>query len=368
MSKVVRRPYHYSAGPDVAEGRLLVEPSVVRKGKDVLVTATLTSDALGEFLDRSPEQTKPANTYTVAKCAAFIDVPPWAGGAPIPMTARDGNFGGREEDVTLLLNTGSLSVGRHIIYIQATDSDGNHGSTSAVFVTVEAADGDDVLYENNFEVLNLPAPTPGCGGAAFFGPDDFFNSAGFTFEEKPLTDAEIVVMNGVDSSNNPIFLQGPDGPDSGEYALGMFSHKHSVNGEFKEDVLGLFFNTNGYEYIEVVIDIAAAALPMSDCTATLPYVSGTDYYSELNLVLADRPGGVFGWGDWNILSEGIVNGDVVDGSDLNVSPSLLKWSEARFTFRADGSTDGQVALLFYFNGSALYNVMDNLVLIGKRVE
>ena len=371
MSKVVRRPYHYPAGPDVADGRLLAEPNVVARAKDVLITATITSDSFGEFLDRNPEQTKP--TKTVAGCAAFIDVPPWVGGTPIPMTAIDGEFDSAEEDVNLVLTAGAdgLSVGRHIIYIQATDSDGNRGSASAVFVTVGTADSD-ILFEHDFETIDpqLEPQNPQCNGAAFFDPNSLFGATGtppLHFAQRPGTTFEAILLNGIttDGSNQSIY--NPKGV-GGNYALGGFSIDYiGVDLVQKEDELAILDIPIGkssggvYPYVEFIGDVTLLNLPQSECGGPFPYVPGISYRVELNIRLVDA----LDWNNLLILDECNIYGTFVDGGGL-VSPEYqLEWSSGSCSLSTAGITGGQAIVLIRFRGSAPYQGLDNVVFVGK---
>ena len=207
MSKVVQRPYSIGAGPDVDIDSILVEPSAfVKRGQPDIIKATVAT----RYGSLSREIDSPFfGNERIVRCTAYIDVPSWAGGRPTPMVITRGNDAGTEVSVNFSLNTDNLSFGRHIIYIQATDAERNVGSASAVFVTVEPADGD-VLFEHSFETIDpqLEPQFPQCGGAAIFDPDSLFGATGkppLPFEHRPGTTFEAVLLNGVDKSNQSIY-------------------------------------------------------------------------------------------------------------------------------------------------------------------
>lgn len=49
-----------------------------------------------------------------------------------------GNFGSGDETVSLAINTNTLPNGRHVLFVQATDSDGYKGPVSSIFVDVSS--------------------------------------------------------------------------------------------------------------------------------------------------------------------------------------------------------------------------------------
>ncbi|ADY26658.1 Carboxypeptidase A., Aqualysin 1 [Deinococcus proteolyticus MRP] len=126
-AKVARAPYQLAGGPDTV--------NVALSGTTLSATVTDTQ-AVG------------ASAQGIRSAEYFIDTPPWAGGTAIPMTAADGSFGSTSEAVRASVNTAGLSQGRHLIYMRGTDSGGNTGPVSAVFLDVGGTS---------------PAPTPPAG-------------------------------------------------------------------------------------------------------------------------------------------------------------------------------------------------------------
>jgi len=56
-----------------------------------------------------------AFSQNVGAAEYYIDTPPWAGGTAIPM---NGAFNSPTVAVDATINTASLSVGRHVIFVQ----------------------------------------------------------------------------------------------------------------------------------------------------------------------------------------------------------------------------------------------------------
>ena len=62
------------------------------------------------------------------------------------MAASDGTFDEASEAVEVTIDTTGLSNGRHMLYVQGTDSDGNEGVVGAAFLIV----GGDI-FADSFE-------------------------------------------------------------------------------------------------------------------------------------------------------------------------------------------------------------------------
>lgn len=119
-AKVSRTPYITSFGPDALN--VAATPEIVLAGQFV------TLDAAINDTDNGNQNVKAAEYY--------IDLPPWAGGAPIAMPARDGAFNSPSELTRATVNTTGLHTGRHMIYVRGQDAGGNWGPVSAVFLWV----------------------------------------------------------------------------------------------------------------------------------------------------------------------------------------------------------------------------------------
>ena len=131
-AKVVRTPYITPAGPDVTSLTLAGAASTTGVARGALVALTGTvSDA--RFNNTNGTEA----THVIAAAEYYVDVPHWVSGAvAIPLAAGDGSFSAITETVTGSINTSSLSLGKHIVYVRSRDQSGAWGSVSAVFLVI----------------------------------------------------------------------------------------------------------------------------------------------------------------------------------------------------------------------------------------
>ena len=125
LAKIARTPYLTSHGPDA--NTVVTNPSSVQQG----VPSQLTASINFAWSNNSFSQNVGAAEY-------YIDTPPWNGGTAIPMS---GTFNSTTVPVNATISTGSLSVGRHIIFVRGrgvTDFQGfqTFGPISAAFLDV----------------------------------------------------------------------------------------------------------------------------------------------------------------------------------------------------------------------------------------
>ncbi len=124
-AKVARTPYLTPAGPDVHDIQLA--QAAVEPGDMLMVEAMTTDERFNQSNGAEP-------TQNLMAARAFVNTPPWeAGAVAIPLTAQDGSFDSGNETVEGDLATTGLAEGRHILFLQAQDSDGNWGAVSAAF-------------------------------------------------------------------------------------------------------------------------------------------------------------------------------------------------------------------------------------------
>ena len=127
--KAARRPFQSPAGPETIQ--LTTTANVVNPGTLVSLTAVAddTRYASGGWGDE-PSQTIVAARYSV-------DAPAWISGTTtISLTAVDGAFNAASEAVHGLIDTTGWTPGRHLVFVEAQDADGNWGVPSAAFVTI----------------------------------------------------------------------------------------------------------------------------------------------------------------------------------------------------------------------------------------
>ena len=130
--KAARRPYLTPAGPEVVH--LTVGDDTVAAGTPVQLTAV--ADDTRSASNSALQDDEPAQTIAAARYS--IDAPAWITGtvayamdapAVISTTAT----------LTATVDTSGWSAGRHTVFVEAQDSDGNWGVPTAVFVDVPAA-------------------------------------------------------------------------------------------------------------------------------------------------------------------------------------------------------------------------------------
>lgn len=127
--KATRRPYQSPAGPDALN--LALSATAVSAGTLVNLTATLNDTRYNSNgWGTEPTQAIAAGRYTV-------DLPSWAVDATATtMTATDGAFNTTIESVTATINTTGWSAGRHTIFVEGQDANGNWGVPTAIFITI----------------------------------------------------------------------------------------------------------------------------------------------------------------------------------------------------------------------------------------
>lgn len=128
--KSARRPYQDPQGPEALN--VAVDAAAVDAGTPVTLTATLDdsrfySGGHGDELVQNIQAARYA-----------IDTPSWNGGVTHAMSAVDGALDAPSEDMTASIDTLGLSDGRHIIFVEGQDADGNWGAPTAVFLDVNA--------------------------------------------------------------------------------------------------------------------------------------------------------------------------------------------------------------------------------------
>jgi carboxypeptidase T len=125
LAKIARTPYLTSHGPDA--NTVVTNPESVPQG----VPSQLTASINFAWSNNAFSQNVDAAEY-------YIDTPPWAGGTAIPM---NGTFNSRTVAVNATINTASLSIGRHVIFVRGrgvSDFQGfqTWGPISAAFLDV----------------------------------------------------------------------------------------------------------------------------------------------------------------------------------------------------------------------------------------
>jgi murein tripeptide amidase MpaA len=127
-AKAARRPYQTPAGPDVTA--LQLEPVSAAPMTGMTFTA-LASDNRYAAYSGEPFQPIQAARYS-------IDSPSWtAGQITFLLSPKDGVYNDPVEELTGLVDTHGLSIGRHILFVEAQDTNGVWGSPSAIFLDLK---------------------------------------------------------------------------------------------------------------------------------------------------------------------------------------------------------------------------------------
>ncbi len=111
LAKIARTPYMTSEGA---------------------TTETLTVSRTGANSYALRAQISDANNggQTVSAAEVYVDTPPWRGGTPVQMIAKDEKFNSTVEFVYVNL---TVSPGRHIFYVRGRDATNNWGAIKAAF-------------------------------------------------------------------------------------------------------------------------------------------------------------------------------------------------------------------------------------------
>jgi PKD repeat protein len=123
--KTARRPYMNPSGPDSLS--VVASPSAANPGDVVLLTAVAndTHYASGE------------PTQNIAEARYSIDNPSWIADTILyAMSPSDGSFDSKIENLEAVINTSGLASGRHTIFVESKDINGNWGVPSATFLFI----------------------------------------------------------------------------------------------------------------------------------------------------------------------------------------------------------------------------------------
>jgi hypothetical protein len=145
QAKIARTPYLLTRGPDA--NVVTTTPLTVTQGTNSHLSSTINYDWTGN-----------AYLQNVAAAEYYIDTPPWAGGTPFPMSPTDGSYNSPTEGVEAIVSTGSLSVGRHTLFVRGrgvNDYQGyqSWGPISAAFLYV-------LPGNTPTPITNTPTPAP----------------------------------------------------------------------------------------------------------------------------------------------------------------------------------------------------------------
>lgn len=127
-AKAARRPYQLPAGPDVLGAS--ADPPSVSPGEAVSLSASANDTrSAGSGSDAEPSQNIGAARFSVG-------APSWLATTFPALLPLDGTFDAPVESLAATLDTTGMQHGRHTIFLEAQDADGNWGPPSAVFIEI----------------------------------------------------------------------------------------------------------------------------------------------------------------------------------------------------------------------------------------
>ena len=137
--KSARRPYQNPAGPELINLSLSAEN--IAPGASLLISTTADDTRY----DSAGWGVEPVQSINAARYS--IDQPSWiAGTQTYPLSAVDGSLDSPVEAFSASIDTSSLSSGRHPIFIESQDADGNWGVPSAIFFWITSVNFEPELF------------------------------------------------------------------------------------------------------------------------------------------------------------------------------------------------------------------------------
>jgi hypothetical protein len=129
--KAARRPYQSPAGPETLD--LALNEDHVPPGAEIVLTARADDTRY----DSNGWGDEPIQDIAAARYS--LDKPSWMEGVTTyPITPQDGSFDNPLESLSAFINTAGWAMGRHTLFVESQDADGNWGVPSAVFFWITA--------------------------------------------------------------------------------------------------------------------------------------------------------------------------------------------------------------------------------------
>jgi Zinc carboxypeptidase/RTX calcium-binding nonapeptide repeat (4 copies) len=149
-AKSAYQPYKTSAAPESINVTVDVPQVVTGAIATVNLTATADDTRYADSnADTTLEEGKDLPAPSPIKGARYsIDAPSWIAGTKLyDLVAADGAFDSAVEGLTAIVDTTSLAPGRHTLFVESQDENGDYGVPSAVFLDVLAAPDDAVIIK-----------------------------------------------------------------------------------------------------------------------------------------------------------------------------------------------------------------------------
>ncbi len=131
-ARALHAPYQLPAGPDALA--VSAGSDLIVSGDPISITALIDDT---RFNQSTQDDSVPGTIRSIASASAYVDALPWANGVtPIVLSARDGVYDATSEAVVGMIDSTHLTVGRHLAYVQGTDTAANAGTPNAAFLDI----------------------------------------------------------------------------------------------------------------------------------------------------------------------------------------------------------------------------------------
>ncbi|MDJ0631870.1 MAG: DUF4347 domain-containing protein [Xenococcaceae cyanobacterium MO_188.B29] len=152
-AKAAYRPYQTPAGPDTID--VSTDLAQVVAGTEVVITAT-ADDTRYDDGEVSPTDSGDEPVQNIAQARYSINSPSWIEGTEFfSLESVDGELDSSVEELTATIDTSELEVGRHTVFIESQDANGNFGVPTAVFIDVIDFPEDAVIIDGSDEAETL---------------------------------------------------------------------------------------------------------------------------------------------------------------------------------------------------------------------
>lgn len=148
-ARTLHAPYKLPAGPDAYDAS--ITPLMALQGDNVTLRARIDDTRYRNPQQPSNAPVTPRPRHAIAGARYFLDQLPWdIDAVGIDMLPSDGAFNSTAENVEALIDTSALGSGRHLVYIQGHDANGEFGPPTAVFLDIQAGPE---IFADGFEPL-----------------------------------------------------------------------------------------------------------------------------------------------------------------------------------------------------------------------
>lgn len=146
-ARTLHAPYKLPAGPDAYDAS--IAPSPAAQGDQVTLRARIDDSRYRNQQQYTQAPSSPRPRHAIAGARYYIDQLPWkAGAVGTDMSPSDGLFNSAIENVEAVIDTRALAPGRHLVYIQGHDANGESGPPTAMFLDIQASTH---IFTSDFE-------------------------------------------------------------------------------------------------------------------------------------------------------------------------------------------------------------------------